>query len=194
MDDVVQMLNTHHWRPEPRKSAILFIDLQEYFREIALPILTNIKKILVRGREKNIPIIFTQHSHAPGESQGILGDWWPELIIKGTPESQLLPELEVQPSEIVIGKNRYNAFYNTGLEQSLIEAKISDVIIAGVMTNLCCETTAREAFVRDFRVFFLADGTATVNEEFHMASLVNLSYGFATLLTCAQLEEWLNDW
>jgi isochorismate hydrolase len=54
------------------------------------------------------------------------------------------------------------------------------------MTNLCCETTARDAFVRNFRVFFLVDGTSTVSEDFHISTLKNLGYGFATLLSCAQ--------
>ena len=54
------------------------------------------------------------------------------------------------------------------------------------MTNLCCETSARDAFVRDFRVFFLVDGASTVNEDFHLATLMNLGYGFATLLSCDQ--------
>ncbi len=194
MDDVVHELNTHDWRPEKGKTGILIIDLQEYFREIAFPILEKIKRLLALAREKSIPLIFTQHGHESGEPQGMLGRWWSDLIIKGTPESHLLPELEVRPSEIVIEKNRYSAFYRTSLETCLRESNISNITIGGVMTNLCCETTARDAFVRDFRVFFLADGTATASEDFHMASLINLSYGFVTLLTCAQLEEWWKDW
>jgi isochorismate hydrolase len=48
---------------------------------------------------------------------------------------------------------------------------------------MCCETTAREAFMRDLRVFFLADATGTVSEEMHYASLLNLAYGFAFVTT-----------
>ena len=47
------------------------------------------------------------------------------------------------------------------------------------MTNLCCESTARDAFFRDFRVFFPLDATGAVNEEFHLSTLINLAYGFA---------------
>jgi len=53
------------------------------------------------------------------------------------------------------------------------------VVICGVMTHLCCETTARSAFMRGFEVFFTVDGTATYTEAFHRASLLNLSHGFA---------------
>ncbi|MES0360330.1 MAG: isochorismatase family protein, partial [Anaerolineales bacterium] len=51
---------------------------------------------------------------------------------------------------------------------------------SGVMTHLCCETTARSAFVRGFEVFFVIDGTATYNEDYHMATLLNLAHGFTT--------------
>jgi len=51
--------------------------------------------------------------------------------------------------------------------------------VCGVMTHLCCETTARSAFIRGFKTYFTIDGTATYNEQFHMASLINLSHGFA---------------
>ncbi len=57
------------------------------------------------------------------------------------------------------------------------------------MTNLCCETTARDAFVRDFRVFFLADGTAASSQEMHLASLINLEFGFAQVKTCKEMVE-----
>ena len=51
------------------------------------------------------------------------------------------------------------------------------------MTNLCCESTARDAYYRDYRVFFPADGTGSVSEEMHVASLLNLAFGFACVTT-----------
>ncbi|MEO0183159.1 MAG: isochorismatase family protein, partial [candidate division WOR-3 bacterium] len=65
------------------------------------------------------------------------------------------------------------------LAKLLETQKIKQLVITGVMTNLCCETTARNAFVRGFEIFFVVDGTATQNELMHWATLVNLSYGFA---------------
>ena len=82
-----------------------------------------------------------------------------------------------------IPKNTYSAFHGTDLENKLRDLNITDLIIGGVMTNLCCETSARDAFVRDFRVFFLADGTSTISEDFHLSTLKNLGYGFATLIS-----------
>jgi len=116
----------------------------------------------------------------------MLGRWWTDLIIEGSDDARLIPELKVTERDHIIPKSTYSAFHGTALEDKLRNAKITDLVIGGVMTNLCCETTARDAFVRDFRVFFLVDGTSTVSEDFHLATLKNLGYGFATLLSCKQ--------
>jgi isochorismate hydrolase len=57
--------------------------------------------------------------------------------------------------------------------------KVEDLVISGIMTNLCCESTARDAYFRDYRVFFPADGAGSVTEDMHVASLMNLAFGFA---------------
>jgi nicotinamidase-related amidase len=105
------------------------------------------------------------------------------MCIEGSPESEIHDELAPLPGEKVILKHRYSAFYNTDLETVLRCIKIEDLVIGGVMTNLCCESTARDAYYRDYRVFFLADGTGSINEEMHEASLLNLAFGFAYITT-----------
>jgi isochorismate hydrolase len=65
--------------------------------------------------------------------------------------------------------------------------KVEDLILTGVMTNMCCESTARDAYFRDYRVFFPADATAATTEEMHRASLINLAYGFASITTTEKL-------
>ena len=185
--EIIQGLNTHNWKPETGRTSILLIDLQEYFRGIINPILGNLTKIIDMARQLQIPLFFTQHGHEPGADTGVLGQWWADLIMKGSEEARLLPELEVGPEDNVIQKNTYSAFHKTELEEKLNQVKTRDLVVGGVMTNLCCETTARDAFVRDYRVFLLADGTSTVSEDYHFSTLKNLSYGFATLLTCNKL-------
>jgi len=64
---------------------------------------------------------------------------------------------------------------------------VTDLIITGVLTNVCCESTARDAFFRDFRVFFLADATASSEPEFHIATLRNMAYAFAYVVTADQM-------
>lgn len=192
--EIIQGLNTHDWTPEPGKTSIILIDLQEYFRGIIDPILGNLIKIIDTARQVQIPLFFTQHGHEAGADTGMLGQWWADLIMKGSEEARLLPELGARPEDVVIQKNTYSAFHGTELEKKLREVNTRDLVVCGVMTNLCCETTARDAFVRDYRVFFLADGTSTVSEDYHFSTLKNLSSGFAVLLTCEQLADIVKGW
>lgn len=186
IDDIISHFNTHLWLPEKDRTAVLLVDLQEYFRGIINPILDNITHLVSAAREKKIPLLFTQHGHEPGTSHGMLGRWWGDLIIKGSDDALLIPELNVGKRDHIIPKDTYSAFHKTDLEEKLKALGVADLVIGGVMTNLCCETSARDAFARDFRIFFLADGTSTVSEDFHLSTLKNLGYGFATLLSCNQ--------
>jgi isochorismate hydrolase len=63
-----------------------------------------------------------------------------------------------------------------------------EVAICGVMTNLCCETTARSAFCKNYNVLFIGDGCATATDEMHKMSLINLSYGFARVISNRQFQ------
>jgi nicotinamidase-related amidase len=106
-------------------------------------------------------------------------EWWPDIklgrsLIKGTKGVEIFPAIKPKKHERIIWKHRYSAFYNTNLETILRGTGVTDLVITGVLTNCCCESTARDAFFRDFRVFFLADATATSEPEFHLASLKNL--------------------
>ena len=105
------------------------------------------------------------------------------MCLEGSPESEVHPALAPLPGEKQVLKHRYSAFYNTDLETVLRCLKVEDLVITGMMTNLCCESTARDAYFRDHRVFFLADGTGSVSEELHLATLLNLAFGFAYVTT-----------
>jgi nicotinamidase-related amidase len=110
------------------------------------------------------------------------------MCLEGTPESEVHPELAPLPGEKEILKHRYSAFYNTDLETILRCLKIEDLVITGIMTNMCCESTARDAYFRDYRVFFLADGTGSITEDMHLASLLNLAFGFAWVTSTGTIQ------
>ncbi|KRY61286.1 Protein transport protein Sec24B [Trichinella britovi] len=167
------------------KYALLVIDMQEEFRQCAVKIVNQLNKTIQICRQNNVPVIFTQHGHRqPSIDAGQLVEQWGSVIEYGSKEWQMMPEVDLLPTDYIISeKRRYDAFYGTVLGEMLRKLDVNTLAISGVMTNLCCETTTRSAFVRDFRVFFLSDGTATVSEEMHNASLLNISYGFATVLT-----------
>jgi isochorismate hydrolase len=134
-------------------------------------------------------IVYTKHEHIdPSVDGGMLNRWWGELIIKGTKEAEIYPGLAPQQEEPVISKRRYSAFFGTELDSLLRLRGIEDLIISGVMTNLCCESTARDGFMHDFRIFFLQDATSTINKDLHLATLKNLAYGFAYVITLSELK------
>jgi len=173
---------------DPEQAALLVIDMQNFFQRIVRPILKNVMRVIQICRQKDVPIVFTQHGHTePQADGGVLAQWWGEVILHGTTDWEFLPEIKVESKDKILPKKRYSAFYETALESFLRPKGIRDLVISGVMTNLCCETTARDAFMRDYRVFFLIDGTATGKDEHHLATLRNLGFGFAYLMTCDEL-------
>jgi nicotinamidase-related amidase len=156
-----------------------------------LAILPTLKRLIAAFRAAGRPVIFTRHVHHQNNlDSGIMGWWWEGMCIEGSPESEIHADIAPLPGEKVILKHRYSAFYNTDLETVLRCLKIEDLVISGLMTNLCCESTARDAYQRDYRVFFLADGTGSINEEMHLASLFNLAFGFSFVTSADAIMKW----
>jgi nicotinamidase-related amidase len=82
--------------------------------------------------------------------------WWDEVITQGLSKWNRFKVINPLDNEPVIDKTRYSAFPGTSLDEILKYRKIEDLINTGVMTNCCCETTARDAFMKDYRVFFVS--------------------------------------
>ena len=186
------------WRRiEPfRKAAVLAIDLQRYFlspeSRAFLPSAFRFVPKLVgfysAVEALNVPIIFTRHHH----TGGTMARWWGDEMRREDPLNGLLDDFK-PVEETIIGKDTYNAFHGTELGAILRKLGVETVIITGVMTHLCCETTAREAFVRGFNVVFPVDGTLTQNRLFHEATLRHLSHGFAVTPLLGEVLEWLSS-
>jgi isochorismate hydrolase len=190
----IDQYNVRQARPTPGRCALLVIDMQQYFLSLASPIIGNILSVIEACRYKDVRIIFSQHGHKDvSKDGGMLAEWWGDLIEYGSKEWELINSLKPLDTEGVLDKNRYSVFHSTGLDESLKSRKIDELIITGVMTNCCCETTARDAFVKDYRVFFVSDATATVNDELHIASLKNLAFGFAYIISTEQLCRYLSN-
>ncbi len=177
----------------PDQSALLVLDMQSYFLRpeshafvpSAPAIVAGIQALIQAYRARGLPIIFTRHVNTHQDA-AMMGVWWREVIMAENPLSEIIPELDLSGGCLLL-KSQYDAFYATSLEQTLRQKSLSQVVICGVMTHLCCESTARSAFMRGFEVFFSVDGTATYTEAFHRAALLNLSHGFAHLVLIADL-------
>jgi ureidoacrylate peracid hydrolase len=193
----IEQFNQHAMKLRKKQACLLVIDMQNEFLEedgtiffhYAAEIVPNVKKLVAACRKASIPVVFTGHVHEnPAVDGGMTAEWWPEIkqgkcLIKGSDGAQIYGSLQPRKSDKIVWKHRYSAFYNTDLEIALRGMNVTDLIITGVLTNVCCESTARDAFFRDFRVFFLADATATSEPEFQVATLKNLAYAFAYVTT-----------
>ncbi|MBI2845881.1 MAG: cysteine hydrolase [Chloroflexi bacterium] len=192
----VEPFNRHRMQLNRDGAALFVIDMQYFFLDPSSPtftaggpaIIPTLQRIIAAFREAGRPVIYTRHVHHPDRiDAGIMEWWWEGMCLEGSPESEVHRDIAPLPKEKVILKHRYSAFYNTDLETVLRVLRIEDLVITGVMTNLCCESTARDAYYRDYRVFFLADGTGSINEEMHVASLLSLSLGFAFVTTADEV-------
>lgn len=188
--EMIHPFNRHEMQLNVAASALLVIDMQGFFLDPSSPtftcggvaILPKVKRLINAFRRAGRPVIFSRHVYHPDDlDSGIMGWWWEGKCIEDSPESEVHPELMPMPGEKVVDKHRYSAFYNTDLEIVLRCLKVEDIVISGIMTNMCCESTARDAYYRDYRVFFPADGTGSINEEMHLASLLNLAFGFSLI-------------
>ena len=108
------------------------------------------------AKKAKIPTVVIRH-HQPDPQSPVFR--------KGSDLWQLHPEVESRPRDILIDKQLPGSFTNTPLEQFLKEKGIDTVCIAGYMTQVCCDTTARQAFHRGLNVEFLSDATGTLDVE-----------------------------
>ena len=188
--DDIQEYNTHKSQLNTAKAALLVIEMQETFRSDAQMIsdkqISNVQSLIDFANLKKIKTIYVRHNDSSDTSQHMI-DWWGgDKLEKGSAGWQIIPELDTT-NQLIIDKSQYSAFCGTDLDQILKSNHITDVIICGVMTNCCCETAARDAFMRGYNVFFVNDATGTINKELHMAAIKNLAFGFAQVINTQDL-------
>ena len=148
----------------------------------------------------NVQVIFTQHVYQDDYTDGgfILNEIMPSLkVVKPTSDSawsnQIVDQLTPKQQDIVIKKNRYSAFYAEELTHHLNRLSITDLVICGVTTSMCVESTARDAAQRDYRTFVVKDATADIEAIRHERALINLEFGFAHLISVADATaKWSN--
>jgi ureidoacrylate peracid hydrolase len=158
----------------PEKTAMIVVDMQNDFVQEGAPIevpharamVPRLNRLLDVCRTQKIPVIYIHHVIRGGDiDAGRLADHHAVIrnnkaIIAGTPNVEIYEGLKPHPGDLVVAKPRYSAFYGTDLEAILRSQGIDTLIISGTVTNVCCESTARDAFSRDYKVIFLSDGNA----------------------------------
>jgi ureidoacrylate peracid hydrolase len=184
----------------PERSALLDVDLQRVFVESTpngLAIVERVNQLAKACRAAGILVVHTRHVLRPdGSNTGVLGEIVPQVrgfLSDGLATAALHPSVLVDPRDVIVDKPRFGAYYGTDLEPILRSRGIDTVIICGIETNICCDTTAREANARDFHVLFVSDATATAGnaqasaDELHKATLANIGSLFGQVLTADEV-------
>jgi len=192
------------WEFERDRCALLVIDMQNDFVQDgaimqvkeAMRQIPRIKKLIEKCRELDVPVIYTiQKTDAvfcPLEVAAL-----PFLkeagMREGSEGAKVVNELAPQAGDLIVYKRRFSAFFQTDLEILLKNVKGSEkpvdtVIICGTVTNVCCESTARDAFFRDYKVVFGTDVNSAHDEEAHNATLRNMEI-FGRTMDCETIIE-----
>ncbi len=152
------------------KSAVLVIDMLNDFVTGkfgfagARRIVPNIKELLEFAKRKKIPIAYVCDSHPPKDPEFKL--WGPHAV-KGTKGAEVIPELSPRAGDLVVEKRTYNGFFGTELDEKLRRRRVKNLILTGVLTDVCVLHTAANAFFLGYDVTVLADCVASPNERAH---------------------------
>ncbi len=155
-------------------------------------------KMVAAARKAGIPVIYTQYVYQEDFKDGgfIVDEIMPGLkdvglCALGTWDAEILETLKPEPNDAVIQKNRPSAFYATQLESMLAAMKIRNLVFCGVTTNMCVETTVRDACQRDFRCFVVSDAVGEVEDDRSEVALMTMGFFFARVMTTGEvLDSW----
>ena len=195
------------------RTALLVVDMQNGFMMKgvahslcveAIEIVPNINRLASTLRQSGGTVVWIQNA----ATEETLESWsarvemdGPERTAKrmeamkpGSVGYALWSELDAKPSDLYVQKTRFSAFIqgSSDLEAQLRARGIDTVIVTGTVTNICCESTARDAMMRNFRTIMVSDGNAAMNDEMHNASLGAFYVRFGDVLATDQLIALLN--
>lgn len=183
---------------DPRRAALVIIDMQRDFLEpggfgealgndvaTLQTAIAPCMRVLAAARESGLAVVHTREGHLPdlsdappakvmrGEPHLRIGETGPmgRILIRGEPGHDIIPELYPAPGELVIDKPGKGAFYATGLDAWLRKSSVETLLVCGVTTEICVNTTVREANDRGYRCLVIADACASYFPEFHEMGL-----------------------
>jgi len=178
--------------------ALLVIDMQNGFcsdngsvNDIGLPAkrlqpaISPCVKLVAAARDAEVPIIFTRYGYRSDYRDGglMVHELIPDLkngktLIANTWDTDILDELAPRETDFVVDKNRPSSFYGTSLDGILKNLAIENLVVCGVTTNCCVETTVRDASQRDYRTFVVRDAVAEYEDDRHEVALKSIDMLF----------------
>jgi ureidoacrylate peracid hydrolase len=190
---------------EPRSTAMIAVDLQNGFMKegvahvvtpTAIEIVPNVNRISRTLRAAGGTVCWTRHtvdddslktwSHFHQQlSVPQFRDRRIKALCEGSLGHALWPDLEVAPEDVVVNKNRWSAFIqgSSPLEGILHKAGVDTLLITGTWTDVCCESTARDAVMRNFKTIMITDANATISDRAHNASLAAFYLTFGDIMS-----------
>ena len=147
------------------------------------------KRLLASARQAGVPVIHTRYVYRPDYADGgvLVNYIMPQLrevdsLAAGTPDIEIVDELAPVDGETVIDKNRPSAFYATNIEPLLNGLGVDSLVVCGVTTNICVETTVRDASQRDYKVFVPKDATGELEQLRYDGALAGMAWVFAKIV------------
>ena len=195
-------------------AALLVVDMQNgfchadgSFARLGLDIamttgaIPGCRRLVDAAHGAGVPVIFTRYVYRADFRDGgvLVQELMPAIadvgsLVVGTWDAEIVDELRPAADDFVVDKNRYSAFYGTGLEPILTSLGTTTLVVCGVTTNMCVETTVRDAMQRDYRAFVVRDATGEVTQERHEHALTTLGFGFGRVVTVADVgAAWAGD-
>ena len=145
-------------------------------------------RLLEGARTLGLPVVFTRYAYRPDYADGgiLVRYLVPALgradhLAAGTWDAAILDEFAPRPTEVVVDKNRPSAFYAPAMEAARARLHVDTLVVCGVTTSCCVESTVRDASQRDYKVFVARDAVAEMDEARHDASLATMGLLFADL-------------
>ncbi len=199
--------------PDAGRTALLVIDMQNVFVAPGAPlevplargIVGNVNRLAAALRSLGSTIVWVRSTFsdtgrgswpayfayfAPGiDGERLRAEFYP-----GADGHAFWHELAIDAGDLTIDKDRFSAFIKgaSELEEVLTERGIDTLVITGTLTNICCESTARDAMMRDFKCIMVEDANAALSDEEHVASLCNVARVFGDVTTTDELIERLS--
>jgi ureidoacrylate peracid hydrolase len=186
---------------DPKRTALVVIDMQNAFVAAGAPmevpaargIVAPINRLATELRRRGVTVIWVAHENrkdgrdwagffdafiAPGRRADAAA-----ALAAGAELQRLFPALEVAPTDLRVAKNRYSPFIRSEFEKTLQQRGLDTLLIAGTKTNVCCECTARDAMMLDYKVVMLSDCTAALSDDEQRATLENVIQQFGDVLS-----------
>ena len=198
--------NDSYFDLRPSNSALLVIDMQNGFLEpgalLEVPagraIIPGLRSLIEHCRKRSMPVVWIQlDSRRP--YGGVLLEKYPALeqqqvLFKGTKSFELFDEMpKPLDNEFNIIKHKYDSFHGTNLDILLRNLDVENVIITGVTSNCCCESTARSAFEHNYGVIFASDATAAFDKTLHKNTLASIRELFGSVMSVREILSKLDE-